>query len=68
MTVGTKVATGTGVTTGTNITTGIEVVPGTEVATGVGTDIPMGMVTGTKAIKTMVTATIPMHRFKRSAI
>jgi hypothetical protein len=68
MTVGTKVATGTGVTTGTNITTGIEVVPGTEVATGVGTDILMDMVTGTKAIKTTVTATIPMHRFKRSAI
>ncbi len=54
--VGTKVTTGTGVTTGTNIATGTEVAPGTEVATGVGTDIPMGMVIGTKAIKTTVTS------------
>ncbi len=56
MMVGTKVTTGTGVTTGTNITTGTGVVTGTEVATGVGTDIPMGMVIGTKAIKTTVTS------------
>jgi hypothetical protein len=56
MMVGTKVTTGTGVTTGTNIATGTEVAPGTEVATGVGTDIPMGMVIGTKAIKTTVTS------------
>jgi hypothetical protein len=58
MMVGTKVTTGTGVTTGTNITTGTEVAPGTEVATGVGTDIPIGMVIRTTAIKTAVTSPV----------
>jgi hypothetical protein len=53
--IGTKVTTGTDVTTGTNIATSTEVATGTEAATGVGTDIPIGMVIRTTAIKTTVT-------------
>jgi hypothetical protein len=52
MMVGTKVTTGTDVTTGTNIATSTEVATRTEVATGVGTEIPIGMVIRTTAIKT----------------
>jgi hypothetical protein len=52
MMIGTKVTTGTDVTTGTNIATSTEVATGTEAATGVGTDIPIGMVIRTTAIKT----------------